>query len=110
MPERTLQIDSRVLDKAEAREEAPEIGMETTEVAEEEQNNGQPAAKVSKKDLLGRNAFLASGKVAITPPLFNQEPLRRRVVLTLNMNKIVQPGRHIENVKGQPDTASRSPA
>jgi type III restriction enzyme len=49
VPEKTLQIDSRVLDKAEAREEAPEIGEESTEPAGEEEN-GQPTAKVSKKD------------------------------------------------------------
>jgi type III restriction enzyme len=34
--------------------------------------------------------FLASGKLDITPPLFNQDPLRRRLVMTLNMNRIVQ--------------------
>jgi type III restriction enzyme len=35
-------------------------------------------------------AFVASGKIQITPPLFNQEDLRRRLVVTLNLSKIVQ--------------------
>lgn len=34
--------------------------------------------------------FIASGKLDNTPPLFNQDPLRRRLVMTLNMNHIVQ--------------------
>jgi type III restriction enzyme len=54
-PERTLQIDSRVLDKAEAREEAPEIGGDESEAGEESGNsngngNDQLTPKVSKKD------------------------------------------------------------
>ncbi len=36
--------------------------------------------------------FLASDRIQIFPELFMQEPLRRRVLLTLNMNRIV---RHI---------------
>ncbi len=32
---------------------------------------------------------LASDRITIAPPLFNQEPLRRRIVLTLNIGKIV---------------------
>jgi type III restriction enzyme len=34
--------------------------------------------------------FLASDRVTITPVLFNQDDLRRRLVLTLSMNRIVQ--------------------
>src|SRR5208337_1220691 len=49
VPEKTLHIDSRVLDKAEAREEAPEVATDTAEPAEEEEN-GPPTPKVSKKD------------------------------------------------------------
>ena len=35
-------------------------------------------------------AFLASDCVVISPELFNQDPRRRRILLTLNMNRIVQ--------------------
>ena len=35
-------------------------------------------------------AFLASDRVAISPELFNQDPRRRRILLTLKMNRIVQ--------------------
>lgn len=34
--------------------------------------------------------FLTSDRVTITPELFNQDDLRRRLVLTLSMNRIVQ--------------------
>jgi len=34
--------------------------------------------------------FLSSGKVQIIPPLFNQADLKRRILLMLNMNKVVQ--------------------
>jgi type III restriction enzyme len=49
VPERTLQIDSRVLDKAEAREDAPEIEIEVESDAGDEESNA-PALKISKKD------------------------------------------------------------
>lgn len=72
--EKTLQIDSRVLEKAEAREEAPEVVTDTTEPAEEEEN-GQPAPKVSKKD---------------------QAELLRLTVDTVG--QMGKPGEHIQNV------------
>jgi type III restriction enzyme len=34
--------------------------------------------------------WIASNKVTIMPGLFNQDPLRRRIILTLNMSKLVQ--------------------
>ena len=34
--------------------------------------------------------FIESGNVQVHPPLFNQDDLRRRIVITLNMNKVVQ--------------------
>ncbi len=34
--------------------------------------------------------FIESGKIQVSPPLFNQDDLRRRIVITLNMNKVVQ--------------------
>jgi type III restriction enzyme len=34
--------------------------------------------------------FLASDRVVISPGLFNQDPRRRRILLTLNMNRIVR--------------------
>lgn len=35
-------------------------------------------------------SFITSNKIRINPPLFNQDDLRRRIVITLNMNRIVQ--------------------
>jgi type III restriction enzyme len=48
-----------------------------------------------KHELLGQlirlvEQFLASSRVTISPALFNQDDLRRRLVLTLSMNRIVQ--------------------
>ena len=34
--------------------------------------------------------YLHSGAIAINPPLFNTDPLRRRIIYMMNMNKIVQ--------------------
>ncbi|MGH7381396.1 MAG: BPTD_3080 family restriction endonuclease [Candidatus Methylomirabilales bacterium] len=34
--------------------------------------------------------FIDSGNVQVHPPLFNQDDLRRRIVITLNMSKVVQ--------------------
>lgn len=34
--------------------------------------------------------FIGSDRIVISPPLFNQDDLRRRIVLTLNMTKVVQ--------------------
>ena len=46
--------------------------------------------------------FILSEKLRITPPLFNEDDLRRRIVLTLNMKKVVQhiwEGIRFENTK-----------
>lgn len=55
----------------------------------------QPTWKGSREVLLAQvirivETFIGSDRISITPPLFNQDRLRRRVVLTLNMTKIVQ--------------------
>jgi type III restriction enzyme len=55
----------------------------------------KPSWKGSKEYLLVRlirvmEEFVASDKIQITPPLFNQDDLRRRLVVTLNLSKIVQ--------------------
>lgn len=34
--------------------------------------------------------FIKSDRIVINPPLFNQEEMRRRLIITLNMNKVVQ--------------------
>jgi type III restriction enzyme len=35
-------------------------------------------------------AYVSSGAIVINPPLFNTDPLRQRIILMMNMNKIVQ--------------------
>jgi type III restriction enzyme len=55
----------------------------------------KPTWKGNREFLLAQliglvDAYIASGIIAISPPLFNQDPLRRRIILTLNMNKLVQ--------------------
>lgn len=34
--------------------------------------------------------MIAGGAIVINPPMFNTDPLRQRIVLMMNMNKIVQ--------------------
>jgi hypothetical protein len=34
--------------------------------------------------------FIESGKIRVTPSLFHQDELRKRIVMTLNMNRVVQ--------------------
>jgi type III restriction enzyme len=55
----------------------------------------KPSWKGNKEYLLARlirlmEEFVASGKIDIVPPLFNQDDLRRRLVVTLNLGKVVQ--------------------
>jgi type III restriction enzyme len=65
------------------------------EAARDVYDQMRPDWKGSREDLLAQvvritERFLGSDAIEITPPLFNRDELRRRVVLTLNMNKIVQ--------------------
>ncbi len=55
----------------------------------------KPNWKGNKEYLLARlirlmEDFVSSNKIDITPPLFNQDDLRRRLVITLNLGKVVQ--------------------
>jgi type III restriction enzyme len=55
----------------------------------------QPKWKGNREVLLAQvirlaEKFLASDRISIAPALFNQDDLRRRIILTLNMNKVVQ--------------------
>ncbi len=55
----------------------------------------KPSWKGNKEYLLAQlirlvEKFIGSKKIQIDPPLFNQDDLRRRILITLNMNKIVQ--------------------
>jgi type III restriction enzyme len=55
----------------------------------------QPTWTGSKEFLLAQliklvEEFIGSGKIDIVPPLFNQDDARRRILITLNMNKVVQ--------------------
>jgi type III restriction enzyme len=55
----------------------------------------QPTWTGSREFLLAQlirlvEQFMASGRIRITPALFNQDDARRRILITLNMNKVVQ--------------------
>lgn len=54
-----------------------------------------PTWKGNKEYLLARliklvEGFISSNKIQITPPLFYQDDVRRRILITLNMTKVVQ--------------------
>jgi hypothetical protein len=55
----------------------------------------RPTWKGSREYLLAQlvrlvERFVESGKLRVHPPLFNDDDLRRRIVITLNMSKVVQ--------------------
>ncbi len=55
----------------------------------------KPSWKGNREFLLAQvisliEEWIASDKINIMPQLFNQDPLRRRIILTLNMSKLVQ--------------------
>jgi len=55
----------------------------------------KPTWKGSREYLLAQlirlvERFIESGNIQVHPPLFNQDDLRRRIVITLNMSKVVQ--------------------
>ena len=65
------------------------------EVARDIYDQMKPAWRGSKENLLAQvvwlvEKFITSPMLEINPPLFYQDEMRRRVMLTLNMTKIVQ--------------------
>lgn len=69
----------------------------------------QPGWPGSREVLLGQlfglaERFLRSGRIEIEPALFGSDPLRRRILLTLNMGKIV---RHLFDAVRLENTSAR---
>ena len=65
------------------------------EVARDVYDQMKPSWKGNKENLLAQviqltERFIYSRRLEINPPLFYQEELKRRVMLTLNMQRIVQ--------------------
>jgi type III restriction enzyme len=65
------------------------------ETASEVYDQMAPKWKSSKEYLLAQlvrlvERYIESGRVVVDPPLFNEDDKRRRIVITLNMTRIVQ--------------------
>jgi type III restriction enzyme len=65
------------------------------ETARDVYDQMKPNWKGNKEYLLAQliglvERFIASDRIVIDPPLFNQDDMRRRIMITLNMNKVVQ--------------------
>lgn len=65
------------------------------ETARDVYDQMKPAWKGSKEFLLAQliglvERFVQSDRIYISPPLFMQDEMRRRIIITLNMNKLVQ--------------------
>ncbi|MGO9865985.1 MAG: BPTD_3080 family restriction endonuclease [Terriglobales bacterium] len=65
------------------------------EAASEVYDQMAPKWKGSREYLLAQlvrivEQYIASGRVIVDPPLFNEDDKRRRIVITLNMTKVVQ--------------------
>lgn len=83
----------------------------TFETARDVFDQMRPAWKGNPDILIGQvirivEQFLRSDRIEIVPPLFAVAELRRRIVLTLNMNKIVQ---HLWDAIRVENTASLAP-
>ena len=105
-PDLTLHIDSKVLDMAEAGEEetvpqqaAEEDGNSDDEPKQKKLTKDEQAKRlrlmVDKENLLAQvirlvETFITSPKLEINPPLFYRDEVKRRVMLTLNMQRIIQ--------------------
>ena len=81
------------------------------EVAREIYDQMKPNWKASKEYLIAQlirlvEEFMVSRKIDIYPPLFYQDDLRRRIIMTLNMRRIVQ---HIWEAIRFENTASIEP-
>ncbi|MDP9174672.1 MAG: DEAD/DEAH box helicase family protein [Planctomycetota bacterium] len=65
------------------------------EAARDVYDQMQPGWRGNREGLLGQliglvERFVNSNRIEISPPLFEQDDLRRRIIITLNMNKLVQ--------------------
>ena len=65
------------------------------EVARDNYDQIRKNWKGNKENLLAQlvrivEQFISKGKIQITPSLFHQDEFRRRIIITLNMNKVVQ--------------------
>ena len=65
------------------------------ETARDVYDQMKPGWKGNREFLLGQliglvERFMQGDRIEISPPLFSQDPLRRRILLTLNMTKLVQ--------------------
>ena len=65
------------------------------ETARDVYDQMKPTWKGNRETLLAQvirlvEDYLMSGRIVISPPFFNDDDVRRRIVLTLNMNKLVQ--------------------
>lgn len=65
------------------------------ETARDVYDQMKPAWKAGREFLLAQvvgivERFLLSGRIQISPPLFAEDDLRRRIVITLNMTRLVQ--------------------
>jgi type III restriction enzyme len=65
------------------------------EAARDVYDQMKPNWKGNKEYLLAQliglvERFIASNRIVVNPPLFNQDDVRRRIMVTLNMNKVVQ--------------------
>ena len=65
------------------------------EAARDVYDQMKPTWKGNRESLLAQvirlvEEYINSGRIVISPPFFNDDDVRRRIVLTLNMNKVVQ--------------------
>lgn len=86
------QIDSIELERLAGEFRTQRIIFETArDVYEQMESTWSGSKEQLMAQLVGLvEEFIRSDKIAIHPPLFFQDDLRRRLIITLNMNKVVQ--------------------
>ncbi len=88
----TTRVD-RIKLEALAREfRTQRIIFETTrDIFDQMQHNWQGNRELLLAQLVGLvESFITSDQISISPSLFNQDELRRRLIITLNMTRVVQ--------------------
>lgn len=88
----TTKIDRIELERLAGEFRTQRIIFETTrDIFDQMQQNWQGNRELLLAQLVRIvESFINSDRIAITPALFNQEKLRRRLIITLNMTRVVQ--------------------
>jgi len=104
----TTKIDRIELERLAKEFRTQRIIFETTrDIYDQMQHNWQGSREILLAQLVGIvESFINSDHINISPPLFYQDTLRRRLIITLNMTRVVQ---HVWEALRQENTENIEP-